>query len=207
MTRLSSRRSKANGLDSPPSPRSRRSKEKKRVPRKQARLLREKKKSAEDKAEIAQNAQGVQSRKNLALFPGEDHAAYAALHNELKKLHRPETPFHFEVVNRATALIWRLRRIPAFEAAVFNSTARSLECLADPSSSPEAQSADVGLVLSEMLRTDAFSKIAQYEATLRDQLQLVYKELDEILDWHFKFDHDRGSIGFVEEEAPEDPPW
>lgn len=58
-----------------------------------------------------------------------------------------------------------------------------------------------------MLKTDALGKIAQYEAMLRDQLKLVYRELEEINDWHLRFDFERGSIDFVEQDAPADPPW
>jgi hypothetical protein len=166
-------------------------------------------KSPEGKSDIAQSSERIEST-NRALFPGEDHTAYTALHDELKKLYRPETPLHVEVVARVTALIWRLRRIPAFETAVFNATARSVGCPANPSHSklsPEAQSADLGLVLSTMLKDDALCKIAQYEATLREQLKLAYRELEEINDWHFRFGFERGSIDFVEQDAPADPSW
>jgi hypothetical protein len=196
--------------DTQPSAGQRRSKVKKASVKEGKKSAKEIDESTESKGEIPQNSERLESATNLGLFPGEDHAAYAALHDELKKLHRPETPLHVEVVARATALIWRLRRIPAFEAAVFNSTARSLGCLTQLSSSkrsPEEQSANFGHVLSDVLKADALSKIAQYEAMLRDQLKLVYKELEEILDWHFRFDLERGSIDFVREDAPADPPW
>jgi hypothetical protein len=57
------------------------------------------------------------------------------------------------VVARATALIWRLRRIPAFEAAVFNSTARSLGCFENLSNSQLSISLDESLDIGSDTRT------------------------------------------------------
>src|SRR5258708_4075602 len=54
-----------------------------------------------------------------AIFPGEDQKAYVALNEQLKKEYVPVTPIHFELIDRATLLIWRLRRIRASEAAIF----------------------------------------------------------------------------------------
>lgn len=144
---------------------------------------------AAEEARVVRDPQATRSWADLALFPGEDAAAFHSLHDELKRTHRPETPFQSEVVARAATLIWRLGRIPAFEASVFNATASSLghneEWL---NLKPEIQSANFGQVLNVMFKTDALVKIAQYEAMLRDQLKLVHRELAEISDWHFKFD-------------------
>jgi hypothetical protein len=208
-TLSSSRPLQANRRGSRPSAKPRRVKEKRASAKRRENAGERKDKSPGGKSDIAQSSERIEST-NRALFPGEDRTAYTALHDELKKLYRPETPLHVEVVARVTALIWRLRRIPAFEAAVFNATARSIGCPANPSHSklsPEAQSADLGHVLSTMLKDDALSKIAQYEAMLREQLKLAYRELEEINDWHFRFDFERGTIGFVEARAAEDPVW
>lgn len=181
----SSRRSEANGLDAPqnaPSLKNKRTNAKER----RATVGRTDKSS---NGGITQEPRRSRSNRRPALFPGENHATYAALHGELKKLYRPETPLHVEAVARATDLIWRLRRIPAFEAALFNSTSRSLGRPAASSTEkyfPEGESTNFGYVLRAMLKTGALRKLAQYEATLRDQLTLAYSELEEILDEHLR---------------------
>lgn len=166
--------------------------------------------SSEIEAEASRHSQAFGSIANSALLPGEDPEAYRALHNELKQQYRPETPCHFAIVSRAASLIWRLGRIPKFEVAIFNSAAESLgvlEQLRNLKLSDDTRSVSLGHVLSSVIQTDGLGRISQYEATLRDQLELVSKELADIQDWHFKFDLERGTIGFSEEEPPPDPPW
>lgn len=87
---------------------------------------RQKRKNAEARSRGARDCLGLDLTTNAPLFPGENHAAYVALHEEMKRAYRPDIPPHVEVVARAADLIWRLRRIPALEAAVFSATARSL---------------------------------------------------------------------------------
>lgn len=174
------------------------------------RSRKQKKVSAKVQSNGAQSYSRVDLVTNAALFPGEDRAAYAALHKEMKKIYQPDLPPHVEVVARATALIWRLRRIPAFEAAIFSATARSLGYVPEALNSehsPEAQSANFGAVLDAMLKTDVFSKISQYEASLREQFKLAKAELQMVLDWNIKNGLHRGSIDYVEAVPPDDPDW
>lgn len=155
-------------------------------------------------------SQAARPPASFPLLPGEDPAAYRALYDELKRVYRPETPLHSCAIARATALLWRLGRIPKFEVAVFNSTAGSLgylEQLTNTKLSPDTQSANFGYVLNAMIENDALTRIAHYEAALRDQLKLVSKELDEISDWHFRFDFERGDVGYSEPATPLDPAW
>jgi hypothetical protein len=146
---------------------------------------------------------------NAALFPGEDRAAYAALHYEMMKTYQPCLPPHFEVVARATGLIWRIRRIPAFEAAAFSATARSLGCSEESSSSeqPLGQSANVKDVWDALLKSGVLTKIAEYEVMLREQLKLATAELQEIMDWNLEKGILKGDMDYILSCAPDDPMW
>jgi hypothetical protein len=167
------------------------------------RRLKQSKPDAKAQSKTAQSDPIANLATSSVLFPGEDRAGYAELHKEMKKIFQPDMPPHVEVVVRATALIWRLRRIPAFEAAIFSATAKSLGY------APEAlaQSANFGAVLDAMLKTDAFSKISQYEASLREQFKLAKGELQMLMDWNIKNGLHRSSIDYVEAVLPDDPDW
>lgn len=152
----------------------------------------------------------VDLAKNAPLCPGEDRAAYVALHYEMMKAYQPSLPSHFEVVARATGLIWRIRRIPALEAAAFDTTARSLGYSGAPLSleGPEVgQSAKFEDVWDALFKSGLLTKIAEYEATLREQLKFATAELQEIMDWSFNNDVFRDNLQYTLSRAPDDPMW
>lgn len=127
----------------------------------------------------------------------------------MMKVYQPCLPPHFEVVARATGLIWRIRRIPALEAAAFSTTARSLGYSEEALSSehPQGQLANDKDVWDALFKSGVLTKIAEYEATLREQLKLATAELQGILDWNFEKGLFRNDMDYILSCAPDDPMW
>ena len=124
-------------------------------------------------------------------FPDGDEDAYAAFHMEMKKKHKPELPHQFDTVERATQLHWRLRKITAWEANLFDAMRRAVD--------PQGAHVSAGFkdVLDILFRNNALEKISKYEAKLRDQAKEVDLELRELSIWHVEHGLDRGSIEFA----------
>jgi hypothetical protein len=63
----------------------------------------------------------------------------------------------FELVERFAGLLWRLRRVPRFEAAIIQ------QKIDDPLIREDAKTA---VVASELVHSDTLSKLSRYETTL-----------------------------------------
>ncbi len=133
----------------------------------------------------------------LKLKPGDCHspdgdaAAYAAFLMDMKKKHKPDSPLHYELVERATQLRWRLRDIPVWEKSFFDAMRYALK--PDAASVPDVEK-NVMPVLEMFLRTGALEKIAKYEASLREQVKKTDVELQALADWRCVHGLERGSI-------------
>ncbi len=142
-----------------------------------------------------------------------DKEAFDAFHMEMKEMHRPHLPVHFYVVERATELRWRLRKINAWENQLFRAMARAL----DPERPASPNMEKLTQFLDMLFRHNALDKIAKYEAAVRDQVRKSDQDLREIADWFILTGLKRGDIGYtvshslyrenperLEPDAPED---
>jgi hypothetical protein len=104
----------------------------------------------------------------------------------------PESALESELADRIVSILWRLRRIPAFEAAVLawvQARERSQSSYSvgnprlpgDPGAPPAADYKDRQLVLGRsldgFLAKDLSGKLGRYETTLQRQLSALFGEL------------------------------
>ncbi len=107
----------------------------------------------------------------------------------------PQGAIERELAHRIAGLIWRLRRVPAFEAAVVawvearerSQSAYSIgkPCLpGDPDNLLGRAYKDVGLVVGRSLRAflteDLAGKLGRYEANLQRQLSALFADLERL---------------------------
>jgi len=117
------------------------------------------------------------------VIAGENPDDFDELRAELLEQHDPQSALEFELVERLSGLLWRLRRVPFFEAAIID--ARHAQVLEDKPISRESHAAeeDEGQEEEEMsdwelsvqfgralikdgIWNDALGKLARHEATL-----------------------------------------
>jgi hypothetical protein len=84
-------------------------------------------KSASGKANSSQNALKHGLTGQVVVISGEDPAEFDDLRLMLWNQYEPHGVAEEELVDRIAAHLWRLRRVPAFEAAVFSWTDRSIK--------------------------------------------------------------------------------
>ncbi len=140
---------------------------------------------------IAKSFLKHKSKANDFCSSDDDAAAYAAFLMDMKKKHKPELPLHYDSVERATELRWRLQNFRAFEKSIFDSIERGLN--RDAVSVPNGEK-NVGQLLEILFRTGALEKIAKYEASLREQVKKTDVELEALAEWRCFHSLDRGSI-------------
>src|SRR5208337_2654673 len=115
-----------------------------------------------------------------ALLSGEDTEKYRSLRAGLSAEFRPSTKLEHELVERSASLIWRLRRIPIFEAALLASIEESdLSDLFDFKASEKAR---LGETVKEFLNEGFSIKLGRYETSLQRQLLSLLKELRDLQD-------------------------
>jgi hypothetical protein len=114
------------------------------------------------------------------VIAGEDPSQFEALRAELMQEHKPLSALEFELVERLSGLLWRLRRIPSFEAAIIDARQAELtdsraslrwgELEQDDNAeemSDEQWSIYVGRALiDDGAYSDTLGKLARHEATL-----------------------------------------
>ena len=147
--------------------------------------------SADGRARSAQNAvtHGLTARR--ALLADENAAEFEKFRDEMQRHFCPAGAIEAQLVERATCLIWRLRRIPAFEVALCNWTVRENEkndikkerFTVQPEWPDhlveEDENSRLGYMVNSLLRRDLLSKLNRYESSLQKQLTLTLKELRE----------------------------
>ena len=109
----------------------------------------------------------------------------------------PKSAFELELFDRIVGILWRLRRVPAFEAALLvwieaREGAQSAHILSsprprgDPGGPSASEAAKKQLVLGRaieaFLKEDflKWGKLSRYETTLQRQLSAVLKEMREV---------------------------
>ncbi len=149
-------------------------------------------KSAEGKALSSRNAVVHGLRAYGGLLAGECPEEFTAMRASIFGELAPGSPLESELADRIVSLLWRLRRIPAFEVAMLawvqarersqNSYSIGNPRLAgDPGAALAADFKDIQLVLGRSL--DAFlakglaDKLGRYETTLQRQLSALLSEL------------------------------
>lgn len=122
-----------------------------------------------------------------ALLPGEDKEIYDTLSQAMVEKFCPQGLVEAELVERVTSLMWRLRRVPYLETALFKSSIRYVGLLDSFDGSadnniPEKLQESIGFILDHMLSKDHLGKINRYEAALANQLKFTILELRRLMD-------------------------
>jgi hypothetical protein len=113
----------------------------------------------------------------MVVIGGEDLAQFDELRAELMEQYDPESALECELIERMTGLLWRLRRVPAFEAAIIG--ARQVEVASFGSSEQYEEDEDDEEVVQgwwarslgpalirDGLCNDALGKMARHEMLL-----------------------------------------
>ncbi len=136
----------------------------------------------EGKARSSRNAvtHGLTARK--VFLAEEDPEEYRRLHEAAAARLKPEGVLEDELVARLVSLIWRLRRIPAFEAALLAWLEQQKEEEEDASmlnlfSSPRRADLELGRTIKRFLSADFSGKLSRYEMSLQKQLFALLQEL------------------------------
>jgi len=137
------------------------------------------------KARSATNAimHGFTARR--ALLPGEDAEMLDTLNRLMVDKFGPHGPYEADLVATAASLIWRLRRVPVLEVALFHWTGRFASFplpynKSESSERPEEISSDTGWLVENLLTKDLLSKLTRYEVSLTNQLRRTMDELQKI---------------------------
>ena len=142
--------------------------------------------SFEGRARSALNAvtHGLTARV-VPTIPGEDPLLYHKLHHELMVEYDPQTALQAELVSQLAGILWRIRRVPIFEAAILMSVQAELGRLRWPKPEDEAQgiiqgSLMCGMALIEDAKTsDALGKLTRYERSLVNSLKKTLQMLED----------------------------
>lgn len=125
------------------------------------------------------------------LLPGEDPANFEALHQGLLADLKPRGVLEAELVSEVVKLLWRIRRVPVFEAALIRWQQETLENdapldalvagtwhLNEPLEAvPEVPT---GRIIAALLRTDLVGKLNRHEMNLQRKLGSALKQLQDI---------------------------
>lgn len=157
-------------------------------------------KSENGKARSSLNAVTHGLTAQAIVIEGEDPDAFDALQQRLAESFNPEGPIEEDLLGRIATLMWRLRRVPVLEAALFSwvqfgqaeadsverdgpfslgalSTAVTLAAPGDSRDQKDDQRA-LGRALETMLsKTGALNKLNHYEAQLINQLKRSLEDL------------------------------
>ncbi len=144
----------------------------------------------EGKAQSSRNAMTHGLRASVGLFPHECPDEFFQMRDAIFAELLPQDAVESELTHRIVSILWRLRRIPAFEAAALawvgaRGRKVSVDSLAVPSlaGDPGAPPPDQDVLLALGRSFDAFltrdlgGKIGRYEATLQRQLISLFAEL------------------------------
>lgn len=133
--------------------------------------------SPEGKESSSQNAikHGLTARKAVVL-PDEKEDEFLALRQSLRAQYAPLDPLRQILVDTLAANLWRLQRVPHFEAMLLQASPTS------HSDSDEPRSVDVAVQQLQALRDfvlpkDVLGKISRHEAHLLREIQHLMKVL------------------------------
>lgn len=107
------------------------------------------------------------------IIAGEDGSEFEQLRAALMEGHQPASALEAELVERLAAILWRLRRVPFFEAAIldarqaeiFEEHRRNDHCYGDEEMSDDEWRLHVGEILTQDCGL-AIGNLSRYETTL-----------------------------------------
>lgn len=131
----------------------------------------------EGKAKSSQNAlrHGLSARH--ALLAGEDANEYRRLRQGLIAEFSPQSALESELVERVASMLWRLRRIARFEAALMASIENDTPSVDISIGGGGSAKTRLGRYVQEFLEMDFSGKLMKYETNLQRQLFTVLDEL------------------------------
>lgn len=131
------------------------------------------------------------------MLPGEDADEFSGLKGAMFSSLSPEGALENQLVERAASLVWRMRRVQAFEVALFQWAAHyqaasfddpihaDFEALRnepfEDAPSPNLRDGlTVGRMFEALLSADLTNKLSRYETSMQRQLGMTLKELREM---------------------------
>lgn len=123
-----------------------------------------------------------------------DEEEFEAIHDEMRREHRPQLPLQFDWVERAAELKCRLRQIRRWESGLFRTMKEALENEAEGSSNASEKLCQL---LEVLFRQNILEKIGKREAALRDELRKLDQPLQDLGDWHIDYGSKRGTPGYT----------
>jgi hypothetical protein len=113
------------------------------------------------------------------LLDGEDANFFEEGVQALYREFQPVGPVEEELVENLAETNWRLRRIPAFEAALFDYSGHQVLSLGGRGGSKEGGPRKTlrGVLLNVMIPGDVFAKLSRYEAHLVRQVDRIVDQL------------------------------
>lgn len=134
-----------------------------------------------------------------AMLPGENIEEFRGLRSAMFCSLKPDGAMENQLIERAVSLMWRLRRFPVFETALFQWTSHYMTQIYDdpieaattegrnmmfddePASCADLKdSLRLGRVLEALLSSDTTSKLSRYERDIQRQLNMTLKTLSEL---------------------------
>jgi hypothetical protein len=106
----------------------------------------------------------------------EDPAQFELLRKALEERFKPHSVMERELSERLAGIAWRLRRIPAFEAAILDTLCAEVDYFA-VSSTQDAPIMARALILDSR-ENDALGKLTRHEAALMNQLTKTLQMLE-----------------------------
>ena len=130
--------------------------------------------SAVGKARSRMNAWKHGLTATTLVIGNEDPAHFDRLRAELMEQYDPQSPLECELVERLSSLLWRLRRVPIFEAAIIEARRADVkgDAVLDLAEVPAELwekallARSIGLALIRDGHSDMLGKLARHEATL-----------------------------------------
>lgn len=135
----------------------------------------------------------------IVLFPGEDPVTAERVGEALRSYYCPATEWEEQFISEAVSIMIRLKRVPTFEAALFQwmrqqqidnerSTVFPLE-IAMPGFyddddveevEADADELQTGKTFAALLDQNLLSKLTRYETTLQGRLNTTLRQLDDL---------------------------
>jgi hypothetical protein len=132
-------------------------------------------KTPEGKARASMNAVKHGLTAKMIVIGDEDPAQFEILRKVLEERYEPSSLLERELVERITGILWRLRRVPALEAAILETRCAQADDYV-PSWGHDAPIIGHALIRDGQ-NNDALGKLVRHEAALMNQLTKTLKAL------------------------------
>lgn len=158
--------------------------------------------SLDGKRRSAQNSLKHGLTATHMMLPGENPEEFNELKRAMFSSLNPQGALENQLAERAASLMWRLRRVPVFEAALYQWTAHLKAAVHDPvpdeivpvstagrnDREPDevvpcdrlTDPLEVGRMMEALLSSDLIGKLTRYETEIQRQLLNIMRELREL---------------------------